>query len=574
MSLSSIRTYLSKGNRATWLLFVLFALILFIKSVLFHWFACHSILISSIWNNPNVAAAFYLPKVAISCFFASFIFLLKDKRWIIILSLLIDTWLLANIVYIRTNNLYLDVYALSMAGNMDGFWNSVLIFIEWKDMIFFLLSILMFIIIWLLNNAKRNLLSWGMVLSFSVGMHYLGQWCHSNCPGTDHIVILNNFSRNGRSAIYGVDFKSNVELTSIMYSPFYILSDFIQFSKEKHHPYQMTEQEKNECAKFINKGNIQSEADGLIIVLIESLENWVVRPDIMPNLWNLTQMNHILYADKIKTQTVSAESADGQMIVNTGLLPIAEGATCYRFPFVTFPGIMHNMASNSITILPHETDVWNQTIMSHAYGYDSTIVCCEIDTILFRKLNEVIDSGVQNIQCITMSTHSPFSGCKYSTLITPKDMPSVMSDYIRSFNALDYGMAQFINRVENDSLLSLYTIVITGDHRIFHKEKRDQFIEYTQKKNKDYTVNVESVPLIIYSPSIQGNIQVTDTCYQMDIYPTIMHLIGCEDYYWKGFGVNLLDSTARHNRPITEQEAYRLSDLMIRSDYFRQYHPQ
>ena len=31
-----------------------------------------------------------------------------------------------------------------------------------------------------------------------------------------------------------------------------------------------------------------------------------------------------------------------------------------------------------------------------------------------------------------------------------------------------------------------------------------------------------------------------------------MHLIGCEEYYLKGFGVNVLDSMARHNRPITK----------------------
>ena len=79
-------------------------------------------------------------------------------------------------------------------------------------------------------------------------------------------------------------------------------------------------------------------------------------------------------------------------------------------------------------------------------------------------------------------------------------------------------------------------------------------------------------PLIIYSPEIEGNIHVTDTCYQMDVFPTILNLIGAEDYFWHGFGVNVMDSVARHNRPITEEEAYRLSDLMIRSDYFRNYY--
>ena len=54
----------------------------------------------------------------------------------------------------------------------------------------------------------------------------------------------------------------------------------------------------------------------------------------------------------------------------------------------------------------------------------------------------------------------------------------------------------------------------------------------------------------------------------MDAYPTILHLIGCENYYWKGLGVNLLDSVGRSNRPITEQDAYILSDKLIRANYF------
>ena len=52
--------------------------------------------------------------------------------------------------------------------------------------------------------------------------------------------------------------------------------------------------------------------------------------------------------------------------------------------------------------------------------------------------------------------------------------------------------------------------------------------------------------------------------------PTIMSLMGCESYFWQGVGVNLLDQEARHNRRFNEREAYRLSDIIIRSNYFEQ----
>ena len=96
----------------------------------------------------------------------------------------------------------------------------------------------------------------------------------------------------------------------------------------------------------------------------------------------------------------------------------------------------------------------------------------------------------------------------------------------------------------------------------------EEFDTFAQKNDINMQTTKTFTHLIIYSPNISENTQVTDTCYQMDIYPTIMHLIGCEDYYWKGFGVNLMDSIARHNRPVSEQEAYELSDKLIRSNYF------
>ena len=94
------------------------------------------------------------------------------------------------------------------------------------------------------------------------------------------------------------------------------------------------------------------------------------------------------------------------------------------------------------------------------------------------------------------------------------------------------------------------------------------FMDYATQRNLSIASGENYCPLIIYSPQIKGNIQVDELCYQMDVFLTILHLIGCEDYYWKGFGVNLLDSVARNNRPITEQEAFVLSDKVIRANYF------
>ena len=77
----------------------------------------------------------------------------------------------------------------------------------------------------------------------------------------------------------------------------------------------------------------------------------------------------------------------------------------------------------------------------------------------------------------------------------------------------------------------------------------------------------DCLPLIIYSPKISGNPRYTEDAYQMDIYPTYQSLLGSGHYYWKGFGVNLMD--AKQNRILNHENALLLSDKVIRNNYFQ-----
>jgi phosphoglycerol transferase MdoB-like AlkP superfamily enzyme len=415
--------------------------------------------------------------------------------------------------------------------------------------------------------ADRGARSWKWALvTLLAGMflHIAGDTLNGALP-------YNAIRRDAREQVYGPGFSRTVGRTSVLESPIYILSDYAQMVKNQLPEHPLTDNDLH-AIEPLATGNPELTVDEpLIIILLESLENWVCREDVMPNLWRLTQHEHVLYADRVHTQIVGAPSADGQMIVNTGLLPIDAGATCLHYSHNEYPALMKVVEGHSVCLLPHDPAVWNQTEMSPAFGYDTTIVFSDIDTLLFARLNELIDSGERHIQCITQSTHAPFVNQKYSSLEVPKDMPWVMSSYIRGFNALDDGLGLFIRKLETDERLRQFTIVITGDHRILHKEKREQMMRYSREHGLDYNAYDDCLPLVIWSPRISGNIHVTDEAYQMDIYPTVLALLQAEDYDWKGFGVNLCDSVARNNRNLNPRQAAVLSDRMIRNNYFRVY---
>lgn len=561
------------NNRSCWIVFAVFALLFFLKNLLFQWFAFYEWLPAGS-HGFCAFMGFILPKIATALLWASPVFLFRDKRWMILIALIVDTWCIANYIYMRNNNFLLDSFAFNIAGNLNGYWWSVLVFINLAiDLTIYAISCVSFSVFHWIKRTDRSFASWSILLLASVALHYSGEAFYILSRPVDsrpHFQI-NICSREARERVYGIDYEYLVEQTSLLSMPLYLLPDHIEI--RRHHVYDrpLTPADSQaltaHCHLTAPADSLSVVSDTpLILIIVESLENWVCRPDIMPHLSALTQLDHVLYADHVTTQIVGAPSADGQMIVNTGLLPLTEGYTCFRYPHHSFPALMHLAADSTVMLLPHDTTVWNQTMMSPAYGYDTTLICSDVDSLLFERLNDVQQSGIRHIQCITQSTHAPFVSCSLSSLSLPSDMPFFMSRFMRAFNVLDDGLGHFIDRIATDSLLRTYTIVITGDHHILYREIREQYADYSRDHGMDYRPDEAFLPLIIYSPQIEGNIHLTDTCYQMDIYPTVLSLIGGDNYYWQGFGINLLDSTA--TRTTTPAEALRLSDLAIRNNYF------
>ena len=550
-------------DRRNWLIFGLFALLIFVQTLLFDHFAFREL---DLRPSLSGSVSMLVCKLAAALIFASFTFLLRDKRWLILLSVVIDTWFVANLIYMRNNHILLDAEAFNMSGNLHGYFWSVLIYIEWGiDLMFYGMTLLFCIIFRFIKKTERSVPAWLILIALSVGLRLGAEGLYVADKHTAFDPFP--FIREHREPVYGTHFPTTVANTSVLYSPLYILTDYHLMINGIQPVRPLTPADSLAISVLDNGENDVTLDSPLIIVLLESLENWVVTPEIMPNLYRLTNNDHVFYANRVHTQIVGAPSADGQMLVNTGLLPINAGGTCLHYWRNTYPAIMKLAPDSAVCLLPHDTCVWNQTHMSPAYGYDTTICYCDLDTVLFEKLDSLVDDGWRYIQCITQSTHAPFVNEEYSNLELPKSMPWVMYNFIRGFNALDDGLGHFIRKIETDPVLQNYTIVITGDHRILHYEKRQQMQAYSDKHGMGLTPSDDCLPLVIYSPKISGNPHYTDDCFQVDIYPTYRSLVGAGNYRWNGFGINLLDSTQK--RAIREDDAYVLSDKMIRNNYFQ-----
>lgn len=607
-ALSNLRSWLTYGNRSKWLVFILFSLTLFIKTMVFHWTTMHSILFSSLWKAPLAFFAFWGSKLVPVLFLSAFVFITKRQYWTIVINLLLDIWCIANLFYVKANGFFLTFDMIFMASNMDGFWSSLQAYMGWDIIVFPILTILYTSLFYLLNiliTSKRNMIIGVLLIALSflwasmnVFLHQKAEydayskaeqsvisiWMKSStqiqyqyCFPFGSIFLDANINAWMDESGWSRKYLKSESIISFM--PAIIIYKILNTQSPANTLIDLSEQ-KEFIGKFLKTEPKQVISQNVVFILVESLESWVI--DILndtiisPNLVKLKNSNHVCMADKVICQTKYGNSADGQMIGMTGLLPISSGATSKLYGKNEFPNFAH-MYPNSAIVNP-SVGAWQQATMTQSYEFQDLIEP-EIGEVWRDEdvINQMLEYSFNRdttfcILGITITSHTPFLYGVENQKYTFEDMPQIMSAYLNCLHYTDSCIGILVDSILNSPLANNTTIVITGDHTIFRDANTfSDMTEYAQANDINFQAGKTFTPLIIYSPNIQGNIHVTDTCYQMDIFPTILHLIGAEDYYWKGFGVNLLDSTARNNRPITEQEAYRLSDLMIRTDYFRHY---
>lgn len=601
--LDKLKSFFTQGNRAQWCVFVLFALTIFVKCVLFHWNFFNSLIISGLWNTPIKASIFYLPKIIVAILLGSFVFLSKRNWWTALLLLAIDIYCIAVLMYNNANNLLLDVPAILMAYNLRGFESSLSTFFHLCYLIFILQTILYTTLLFIINNVankyiKSSFRTFCICCSIAILCNIImciPSWLTYYYDKADadfdmangRKIIIQLYGKNGwRCFIPFHDVKMNA-LPELTYDPnygsYYIYQNSIlhyavamcvYYANSQQQSSTEIDMEKlHEC--FANQsGNPLTPQQNLIVILVESLESWPFEMgelswQIVPNFMDLLQQQNAILFSSIRSEAKHGVSGDGQMLVSSGMMPINAGAACIYYGENEWPSY--------VSLFPHSVFVdcsngaWNQRTMSNKYGYkvDSYNKKGRTDSEVFSILNSILDT-IQSpymTMALTSATHSPFNKHKGYCLKVPNDMPKFMIEYLECLHYTDSCFGIFWKKYKQTQDMQTI-LLVTGDHTVFKPAMLNEFHNFAKAYNINISATESFCPLIIHSTEIKENVQISDTCYQMDIYPTIMHLIGCENYYWKGFGVNLLDSTARHNRPISEQKAFVLSDKLIRSNYF------
>ncbi|MCX7986365.1 MAG: LTA synthase family protein, partial [Bacteroidales bacterium] len=205
---------------------------------------------------------------------------------------------------------------------------------------------------------------------------------------------------------------------------------------------------------------IESENKNVIVLIVESLETWPIfakygNTEVAPNLNKIIKQG--MFFPLVKTQVKGGMSSDCQLIINTGLLPINEGAVFFKYAHNKFLTLADALKLNkkiysSAVIIGDEPTYWNQKIMTYRLGYDCFFSSSELDnndivgmgisdsSVLAQSVN-IIKSMKQPflVQIITLSSHMPFKiPIEKIKIVLPDSIDTQTRNYLEAINYTDY----------------------------------------------------------------------------------------------------------------------------------------
>ncbi len=146
---------------------------------------------------------------------------------------------------------------------------------------------------------------------------------------------------------------------------------------------------------------------------------------------------------------------------------------------------------------------------------------------------------------LTVTNHTPYytddQNFPFPKLNTGN---SIVDDYVRTAHYLDQSLEQFFHYLQTTSLYNHSIFVIYGDHFGISDANNKDLCKAFNRDPKTWTnydnAQLQRVPLMFYMPGYtQGKI-MHEYGGEIDVLPTLYHLLGVDDKNYIHFGTDLL----------------------------------
>lgn len=362
----------------------------------------------------------------------------------------------------------------------------------------------------------------------------------------------------------------------------------------------MSEEDKTTIARYISNelphytdNTFSAGKPNLILIIVESLNSWAIDlridgREVTPVLNSLVHDPSSIVALDMQGQVKNGRSSDGKFIYDTGLLPLLDKAVVMHYCDGPYPSLARALRGHkAIEICMDAPGLWNIEGTNKSYGFDQLyyqrqfkekLVACgyRADELLLDEAAAIIKDCREPFfaQIVTASMHSPYDSPDVDPtwISQSKQYTPQVRNYLERTAYFDHHLGIFLNRLHEAGLMDSTVVVIASDHT--------ELVDDDQRGRPSLSPRGNECALIITGTG--HGMFIDRTIGQIDVYPTLLDLMGANQYGWKGLGHSLLrnqvESAAVYPGEIAgnassplvkhQKRAWEMSDLIIKKRWF------
>ncbi|MEI3604214.1 LTA synthase family protein [Pseudogracilibacillus sp. SE30717A] len=488
--------------------------------------------------------------------------------YIIVIHSLMSLLLYANVVFYRFNSDFITLPVLTQTGNFGSLGSSIASLVTWTD-IFYSLDILILIAVFIWSRQIWS--SERMKLRRPVTIIALGVLIFSINLGLAEAdrpqLLKRTFDRNYIVKYLGAyNFTIYDALQNLKTSTERVLADSNDITEVQNYTDNKYAEPDPELFGVAKGKNI-------IKIHLESFQSFLIDyklhgEEVTPFINSLVNehADEFTYYENFFHQTEQGKTADAELIMDTSLYGLPQGSafvTKGKNTYQALPAILNQEQGYKSSVFHGDSkSFWNRDEIYKQLGvdyfFDEAYYDMSDDKVIgyglkdkpfFKESMPILESMEQPFYAhlMTLTHHHPYLIDEEEATIDPAETnDSSVDRYFQTARYLDESLEQFFNDLKEAGLYEDSVIILYGDHYGISENHTRALSELFGEEITPFKyAELQRVPLMIKIPGVEGKGTVSEYAGQVDVVPTLLHLLGIKAQDYIQFGTDLFSK--EHN---------------------------
>ncbi|SEM65493.1 LTA synthase family protein [Paenibacillus sp. OV219] len=303
----------------------------------------------------------------------------------------------------------------------------------------------------------------------------------------------------------------------------------------------------------------------VIMLQLEAFQNFVINRSIggvpvTPNMNKLLESS--LYYPNFYHQTAQGRTSDADLAANVSLQPLPTGSVFIRYAQHQFDSMPQTLKDNGYTTAAfhaYDGGFWNRNMMYDQLGYDKFYSKKDFtmdepigwslgDKSFFQQSIAKMQQEKQPFYSflISLSSHHPYKLPQSAQQLDTKQFKGTMfGDYLEAVHYVDAALGSMIESLKQAGLWDKSIFLFYGDHdnSIADWQPFESFLGQSLDETERFRI-LKGVPFIVHLPDDAHAGTYEQPGGQLDVTPTILHLLGITSAYKVMIGTPLITAAS------------------------------